>query len=148
MSFFTSEYECKLDEKGRLTLPARIKANLPPVSGSELVVRLGFEPCLVLYPLVEFKKIFNKIAGLSEFNAEYRKLQRNFFRGNAQVELDKTGRINLPKHMLEYAALQKEVILVGLGNRMELWNPQRYQEYLISDPSELSGLAEDYLVEN
>lgn len=145
MSFFTSEYECKLDAKGRLVLPARIKANLPESSPNELVLRRGFEPCLVLYPMLEYKKIFSRIASLNEFNEEYRALQRNFFRGNAEVELDNTGRFLIPKNMLSYAGLDKEVIVVGMGNRVEIWNPQKYEDFLISDPSEFSKLAEKFL---
>jgi MraZ protein len=145
MSFFTSEYECKLDAKGRLVLPARIKANLPESSPNELVLRRGFEPCLVLYPMLEYKKIFSRIASLNEFNEEYRALQRNFFRGNAEVELDNTGRFLIPKNMLSYAGLDKEVIVVGMGNRVEIWSPQKYEDFLISDPSEFSKLAEKFL---
>lgn len=145
MSFFTSEYECKLDAKGRLVLPSKIKGNLPEASGNELVLRKGFEPCLILYPMVEFKKIYSKISGLNEFNEEYRKLQRNFFRGNATVELDGTGRFLIPKLMINYAELQKEAIVVGMGNRIEIWNPEQYDKYLINDPGEFSALAQKYL---
>lgn len=147
MAFFTSEYECKLDAKGRLVLPAKIKSNLPETSGGELVVRRGFEPCLVVYPFTEYKKIYAKVASLNEFNEEYRKLQRNFFRGNTQVELDNNGRFLIPKTMLRYAGLDKEVIVVGMGNRIEIWNPDTYEEYLIQDQSEFSKLAEKYLTE-
>ncbi|MTI32866.1 division/cell wall cluster transcriptional repressor MraZ [Xanthovirga aplysinae] len=147
MSFFTSEYDCKLDAKGRLTLPARIKMGLPEVSNGEIVIRRGFEPCLVLYPLVEYKKIYAKIAGLNEFNEEYRHLQRNFFRGNAVAELDKVGRLLLPRSMMNYASLDREVTVVGLGNRVEVWSPEQYEKYLIQDPSELSALAQKYLDE-
>lgn len=147
MSFFTSEYSCKLDAKGRLVLPAKIKGNLPESSGNELVLRRGFEPCLTLYPMVEFKKIFSKISGLNEFNEEYRLLQRNFFRGNSTVELDGTGRFLIPKTMLTYASLEKEAIVVGMGNRVEIWNPELYEQYLISDPGEFSQLAQKYLDE-
>lgn len=147
MAFFTSEYECKLDAKGRLVLPAKIKASLPETSGGELVVRRGFEPCLVVYPFTEYKKIYAKIASLNEFNEEYRKLQRNFFRGNTQVELDNNGRFLIPKTMLRYANLDKEVIVVGMGNRIEIWDPVTYEEYLIQDPGEFSKLAEKYLSE-
>ncbi len=145
MSFFTSEYECKLDAKGRLVLPSKIKGNLPETSGNELVLRRGFEPCLILYPMVEFKKIYSKISGLNEFNEEYRKLQRNFFRGNATVELDGTGRFLIPKLMISYAQLQKEAIVVGMGNRIEIWSPELYDKYLINDPGEFSALAQKYL---
>jgi MraZ protein len=147
MTFFTSEYESKIDAKGRLVLPARIKSQLPDEAGSELVVRRGFEPCLILYPMVEFKKVFSKISGLSEFNEEYRKLQRNFFSGTATVELDATGRFLLPKNMMTYAQLDKDATLVGMGNKVEIWNPTIYEKHLIKEPSELSKLAEKYLNE-
>ena len=123
MSFFTSEYDCKLDAKGRLALPSKVRAALPDNASEELVMRRGFEPCLVLYPMLEYKKIYSRVRSLSEFNEDYRKFQRSFFRGNVDVELDGVGRINIPKRMMEFASLEKEVILVGLGNRIEIWNP-------------------------
>ena len=148
MAFFTSEFSCKLDAKGRLVLPSRMKANLPEATSNELFIREGFEPCLELYPLVEYKKIYSKIAGLNEFNAEFRKLQRNFFRGSATVELDSAGRLLIPKSMLQYGKLDKEVVVVGMGNRMEIWNPEDYEKFLINDPQELSELAEKHLTGN
>jgi len=146
MTFFTSEFECKLDAKGRLVLPSRIKAQLPDGS-EELVIRKGFEPCLILYPVVEFKKVFSKISGLNEFNEEYRKLQRNFLSGVVTVELDNNGRFLIPKNMLSYAQLEKEAVLVGTGNKVEVWNPTVYEKYQITDPGELSKLAGKYLNE-
>ena len=148
MAFFTSEYTGKLDAKGRLVLPAKMKGNLPESASSELFMREGFEPCLELYPSIEYKKIFSKIAGLNEFNAEYRKLQRNFFRGSTTVELDTAGRLLIPKSMLQYANLDKEIVVVGMGNRMEIWNPEEYEKFLIKDPQELSELAEKHLTDH
>src|SRR5450432_2198387 len=147
MTFFTSEYECKLDAKGRLVLPARIKAQLPEGESEELVIRRGFEPCLIVYPMVEFKKIFSKISGLNEFNEEYRKLQRNFLSGVITVELDSNGRFLIPKNMLSYAQIDKDAMLIGLGSKVEIWNPSLYSKHLISDPGELSKLAEKHLKE-
>ena len=147
MTFFTSEYECKLDAKGRLVLPARIKSQLPEGDSQELVIRRGFEPCLIMYPMVEFKKVFSKISGLNEFNEEYRKLQRNFLAGVVTVELDSNGRFLIPKAMLTYAQIDKEAMLVGTGNKVEIWNPSTYEKHLIQDPGELSKLAEKYLNE-
>lgn len=145
MAFFTSEYDCKLDAKGRLVLPARIKSGLPESSGNELVIGLGFEKCLVVYPLQEFKKIYSKVAGLSEFNPEYRRLQRNFFRGNTVVELDNSGRFLIPKPMLAYAQLEKSVTVIGMGNKVELWNPELYQEQLYTDQNEFSDNVQRFL---
>lgn len=147
MTFFTSEYESKLDAKGRLVLPARVKAQLPEGDSQELVIRRGFEPCLIVYPMVEFKKVFSKISGLSEFNEEYRKLQRNFLSGVVTVELDGNGRFLIPKNMLTYAQIDKEAMLVGTGSKVEIWNPSVYEKHQIHDPGELSKLAEKYLNE-
>jgi len=145
MTFFTSEYECKLDAKGRLVLPARIKNGLPETSGNELVVGLGFEKCLIVYPILEFKKLYAKVAGLSEFNPGYRKLQRNFFRGNTVVELDNSGRFLITKQMLNYAQLEKQVVIVGMGNKVELWNPELYKEQLYDNQNEFSDHVQKYL---
>lgn len=145
MPFFTSEYECKLDAKGRLVLPAKIKSSLPEATENEIVISRGFEPCLVLYPLVEYKKIFSKVAGLSEFNEEFRLLQRNFFRGISTVELDNNGRFLIPKPMLKYSQIERHAIVVGMGNRVEIWNPDSYEEYLIKDQTKFSELAQKYL---
>jgi MraZ protein len=147
MTFFTSEFECKLDAKGRLVLPSRIKAQLPEDGGQELVIRKGFEPCLILYPMVEFKKVFSKISGLSEFNEEYRILQRSFLSGVVTVELDSNGRLLIPKNMLAYAQLDKEALLVGTGSKVEVWNPAVFEKNQIKDPGELSKLAGKYLGE-
>ena len=147
MTFFTSEYECKLDAKGRLVLPSRIKAQLPEEGNQELVVRKGFEPCLIIYPMVEFKKVFSKISALNEFQQENRALQRNFLSGVVTVELDGNGRMLIPRHLLGYAQVDKDAILVGTGSKVEMWNPSVYEKHLISDPGELSKLAEKHLNE-
>lgn len=147
MTFFTSEYECKLDAKGRLVLPSRIKAQLPSEGGNELAIRRGFEQCLIIYPMVEFQKVFSKISSLNEFNEEYRKLQRNFLSGVMTVELDNNGRLLIPRNMLTYAQIEKDALLVGTGNKVEVWNPAIYEKHLIQDPGELSKLAQKYLNE-
>lgn len=147
MAFFTSEYECKLDTKGRLTLPAKIKANLPEVSTTELVLRKGFESNLILYPMLEYKKLHHKISALSEFNPEQRKLKRIFFRSIAQVEMDNAGRILIPKNMLAHAKMDKEAIVVGMGNYIEIWDPNKFDESLGDSPNEFSDLAQKFLDE-
>jgi len=134
-----------MDAKGRLVLPARIKANLPEASENSIVITRGFEPCLVVYPMNEWKKVFSKVSGLNEFNEEYRNFQRNFFRGNSEVELDNNGRFLIPKPLLRHAQIDKDVIVVGLGNRIELWNPDLYEKFLIKDQQEFAKLAEKYL---
>ncbi|MCA6073932.1 division/cell wall cluster transcriptional repressor MraZ [Fulvivirga sedimenti] len=147
MTFLASTYDCKIDAKGRLVLPSKIKTNFPEDTGNEVVLRMAFEPCLILYPMVEFRKTYQKIAGLNEFNKEHRALQRNFFSSVQTVEIDSAGRILIPKQMLQYAGLEKDAMVVGTGLRVEIWNPERYNSQSIEDPDELSKLAEKYLLE-
>ena len=147
MSLFTGEFECKIDAKGRLTLPSKMKSKLPEVSGNQLVISRGLEPCLVIYPHVEFRKIYSRVASMNEFNEEYRWLQRNFFRRLEEIELDSAGRILIPKPMLKHAGLEKEAILVGTGNRMELWDANVYNEFIIDNDAEVSKLAQKHLTE-
>lgn len=147
MSLFTGEYECKMDAKGRLALPSKIKSKLPEVSGNQLVLSLGFEPCLVLYTLVEWNKISSQVAAKNQFDEESRHLQRNFFRRSTELELDGAGRLLIQKTMAVYAKLEKEIIIVGMGNRLELWNPDVCQDFIIKDNLEYSKLAQKHLVE-
>jgi len=141
MTFFTYEYEAKLDSKGRLVLPAKIKAQLPEGS-NELVIRRGFEQCLILYPMVEFKRVYSKISGLSEFNPENRKLQRNFFARTPTVARDGNGRFLIEKNMIAYAQLVKDVIVVATGKKVEIWAPAFDEEYKTVDREELTNVAE------
>ncbi len=144
LPLLSGEYECKLDPKGRLVLPAKVKSSLPDESGSLVLVR-GFEPCLVLYPRAAWRVIHDKVMALDEFNEEYRQFQRNFFRGMTEVDLDSIGRFMLPRTMVRYAGFEKEAIIVGLGNRCEIWDPTRYDEYLIKDQPAFSKLAQKFL---
>ena len=145
MAYFSGEYESKMDAKGRMVLPARLKSSLPEASAGQLVINRGFEPCLVLYAEVEWRKISSKVMGLNEFNEEYRTFQRNMFRGVTEVELDNNGRFLIPKSMLKYAQIETDVVVVGMGNRIELWNPAQYDHFLIKDQKEFSKMAEKYL---
>jgi len=147
MAFFTSEHECKLDAKGRLVLPSRLKSVLPEASKKSIIIRKGFEPNLIIYPLHEFQNIYTKINSLNEFSSEQRKLKRNLFSSISQIDLDSNGRFLLPKSMISHTGLEKDVILVGMGNVIELWSPDNYKKYLINDANEFSKLAQKYLDE-
>ena len=115
MAFFTGEHECKLDAKGRLVLPSRLKSVLPEASKKSIIVRKGFESNLILYPITEFQNIYTRINSLNEFSSEQRKLKRNLFSGISQVDFDSNGRFLIPKNMISHCGIEKEVILIGVG---------------------------------
>ncbi len=145
MAIFTGEYECKMDTKGRLLFPAKLRAKLPECSRNEIVLSRGFEPCLTIYSKEEYQKVFEKVSSLNQFNLEHRKLQRNFFRGSLEIELDNMGRFLIPKRMAQYADLEKDTLIVGTGNVLELWNPDKYENYLLNDPEEYAMIAQKFL---
>ena len=130
-----------------LTLPSRLKSVLPAASMKNIIIRKGFEPNLILYPLNEFQNIYSRINSLNEFSSEQRKLKRNLFSSISQVELDSNGRFLLPKSMVLHCNLDKDVILVGMGNIIELWSAKKYGKFLIDDSHEFSKLAQKYLDE-
>lgn len=142
---FNSQYDSKLDPKGRLVLPAKIKAAIPEANGSSLMLRMAEDKCLALYPMVEYKKLEGQIKSLNINNPEQRMLQRSFFNSIVEVELDAAGRLLIPRIYQTYANLDKDVVVVGMGSRIELWNPDQYLKNIIVDPADLSGLMEKYL---
>lgn len=142
---FSGEGESKLDAKGRLVLPTRFKKALPEGQPNKLVLIRGIEKCLVVYPEAVWDNIFKKLEKLTEFNEAHRKLQRNIFRGFTEFELDNLGRFTIPKTMQQYAELDGTVLVVGLVNRLEIWNPQLYEEALAADSAQMSEMAERIL---
>lgn len=142
---FNSKYEVKLDPKGRLVLPSKIKGAIPEANGTTLMLRMAEDKCLALYPMVEYKKLESQIKSLNINNPEQRMLQRSFFNSIVEVDLDSTGRLLIPKLYQTYASLEKDVVVVGMGPRIELWNPDTYLKYIIADPADVSSLMEKYL---
>ncbi|WP_026967967.1 division/cell wall cluster transcriptional repressor MraZ [Algoriphagus terrigena] len=142
---FNSQYEVKLDPKGRLVLPSKIKGAIPEANGTTLMLRMAEDKCLALYPMVEYKKLESQIKSLNINNPEQRMLQRSFFNSIVEVDLDSTGRLLIPKLYQTYASLEKDVVVVGMGTRIELWNPDTYLKNIIVDPADLSSLMEKYL---
>lgn len=145
MAIFNGEYACNMDAKGRILLPARIKARMPESSRHEIVLGRGMEPCLIIYTKESYNEEFQRINALDRFNREHRKLQRNFFRGSEDIELDNQGRFRIPQRMAQYAHLRKEVLIVGAGTVLEIWNSELYDEYILDDPDDYSDMAQKHL---
>lgn len=145
MASFTGEFECKLDVKGRLVLPSKMKALIPESLGQEMMLRKGLEPCLELIPMAEVKKDHNKLASLDDTDDDVRFFKRSFFRRESPVDLDATGRFVISKIMLRHAQLEKEAIVIGIGTKIEIWNPDRYDEFMSKEEKRYSDLNKKFL---
>lgn len=121
---FKGEYNHTVDAKGRLIVPAKYREAL----GDTFVVTKGLDGCLFVYPNEEWENIEEKFHETPLTTKDARKFSRFFFAGAADCELDKQGRILIPSNLREFAGLQKEVVLVGVLNRIEIWSKERWED--------------------
>ena len=119
---FMSEYNHTVDAKGRLIVPSKFREQL----GDEFVVTKGMDGCLFVYANDDWNAFEQKLTSLPLINKEARKFARFFLAGAAQVEVDKQGRILLPANLREFASLEKDVVLVGVGSRIEIWSRENW----------------------
>ncbi len=120
---FMSMYNHTVDAKGRLIIPSKFRETL----GEEFVVSKGMDGCLFVYANDDWKAFEQKLTSLPLINKEARQFARFFLAGAAQVEVDKQGRILLPAHLREFAGLDKDVVLVGVGSRIEIWSQEKWE---------------------
>ena len=139
---FFGEYECKLDEKGRLRLPSAILNQLGENNSREFVANRGFERCLYLFPKDVWTVKLNEVQGLNEYLPEVRQFKRYFYRGATEFTPDKADRILLPKILLDYAGIDKTLIITAVGEYLEVWNADAYRELINTEPEDISALAQ------
>lgn len=146
MSYLSGEFECKLDAKGRMVLPALLKRQLAEVERDGLVINRGFEKHLVLYTKSEWEKITRKLMKLNTYKAKNRQFIRTFTRGFTEIALDSANRLNLPKPLLEYAGITSEIVLLGQFDKIEVWSKEAYDAlWQNEEGADFAALAEDVM---
>jgi MraZ protein len=145
MQQLLGEYECKIDPKGRLRLPTDLVNQLGEGQSHSFVVNRGFEKCLMLYPEPVWERITNEINQLNLYNKKNRDFVRYFYRGAQKLEMDSADRILVTKRLLEYAGIDKDVILSAYNDRIEMWAKDQYDALMDEEPDDFSDLAEDVL---
>jgi len=146
MTGFIGEYEATLDAKGRFLLPAGFKKQLPDNGVEPFVLNRGFEKCLSLYTSKAWKPIFSELSKLTDFDPKARQFKRFFLNGATQIEPDGSGRILLPKNLMEYAGLDKDIVLVSAIEKIEIWDKIKYQEFFETfSPEAFSDLAKEVM---
>jgi MraZ protein len=145
MESLTGEFKTTLDDKGRISLPARLRNAL---EGRSVYLTRGMDDCLWLYPSDEWKVLVNTImSATSQFSASSRNIRRRIIGPSQEVEIDKAGRIPVPASLREFAGRFKECVVLGQYESIEIWAEDHYREYLkaheaefISDSEELSDI--------
>ena len=137
------EFECKIDAKGRMRVPAQLLKQLGDGGTHTFVVNRGLEKNLMLYPKKVWDQMIAKVSSLNQFDRNNRKFIRYMYRGAQHLELDSSDRILMKKQLLEFAGIEKEVILFAQGDQIEIWSKTEYLNDMMMEPNEdMVSLAE------
>ena len=139
------EYDLKLDAKGRLVLPSGLKRQLEgELSKGFVINRDVFKPCLVLYPMVEWERTQVTMRQLNRFVEKNLEFIRRFMNGATPVDLDGNGRLLLPKTLMDHAGIRREVKLLGMIDRVEVWSREGHAR-MMREKVDLTALSEDVM---
>ncbi|MEX1140127.1 MAG: division/cell wall cluster transcriptional repressor MraZ [Bacteroidota bacterium] len=148
MSSFKGRYSYSVDNKGRIALPAKLRKSVSPAANDTFIITRGFEQCLFLYPQDEWNKLEDSIRNLSPSNPQHRFLVRTLLQWSSDCQLDSQARISVPQDLLKFAGIENEVLVLGVLERIEIWNPRVYEEYMNNQPATYETVAEAVLKSN
>ncbi len=135
---FTGEYQHTLDGKGRVIIPSKLRDGL----GDRFVITRGLDQCLFVYPNSEWVRLEQKLKQLPFTKSDSRAFTRLFFSGAMELEADKQGRVLIPNNLREYAGIEKEVMFIGVSNRVEVWSEDAWKGYFDQANENYEELAE------
>jgi MraZ protein len=139
-------YECKVDAKGRVLLPAPLKKQLAPSLQNGFVLKRSvFQPCLELYPMAEWDLMMSKINKLNRFVKKNNDFIRRFTAGVKMVEIDALGRLLVPKDLVSFAKISKEIVFSSAVNIIEIWDKDLYEKSINGEDVDFADLAEEVM---
>ena len=146
MNSFIGTYECKADAKGRLMIPAVLKKQLAAALQDGFVLkRAVFQPCLELYPMSEWNSMMQKVNKLNRFKKKNNDFIRRFTAGVKIVEVDSAGRLLIPKDLISFSGITKQVVLASAVNIIEVWDKDKYEQAIDDAASDFADLAEEVM---
>ena len=146
MQHLIGTYECKADAKGRIMMPIALKKQLATAMAEGFVLkRAVFNTCLELYPLKEWEQLMEKVNGLNRFNKKNNDFIRRFTAGVKTVEMDASGRLLIPKDLVNYARISKDVVVSSTVNILEIWDKSLYESAIDEAALDFGALAEEVM---
>jgi MraZ protein len=136
---FLGDHQHTLDAKGRVSLPAKFRAEMP----GKLVVAKGLDSCLYVYPAEEYTRFVTELVAREDFDPRVRQVRRFFTTGAVEIELDSAGRVSLPANLRAFANLTKDVAVTGNGNRIEIWDAAAWSLYNGETAGSIEDLAQE-----
>ncbi|NUN69927.1 MAG: division/cell wall cluster transcriptional repressor MraZ [Bacteroidetes bacterium] len=148
VSSFKGSFKYTVDSKGRINIPAKMRKNLSPDANESFVITRGFENCIFVYPNDEWAKREAELSKLQQTNRDDRLFTRLLLQYATDVELDGQHRIVLTKELMEYAKISGDVLILGVFDRIEVWNPDEYAKYLEAQSKDYVTVAEAVFEKN
>ena len=145
MSSFKGSYAYSIDGKGRMNIPARLRKYVSPDANQTFVITRGYEQCLFVYPLDEWSKLEESIRQLSTTNPQHRYFTRTLLENAIESVLDGQSRITIPRELIHLAGIENDVLILGVLERIEIWNPNTYREYQKKQPESYENIAQTVL---
>ena len=146
MNYLIGTYECKVDVKGRILIPSAFKKQLSPVINKGFVLkRAVFQSCLELYPIAQWEELISKINSLNRFKKKNNDFIRRFTAGVKFIELDGNGRLLIPKDLIEFSHIKREIVLSSSVNIIEIWDKQGYENAIVDSRDGFAQLAEEVM---
>lgn len=145
MTNIIGTYECKIDAKGRLMVPAPLKKQLPSLESGFVLKRSVFDKCVELWPKSEWDLMMLKINGLNRFVKKNNDFIRKFMAGVKMVEIDDAGRLLITKDLIDFAGISKDLVLTSKVNIIEIWDKDLYEQSISGDDMDFSNLAEEVM---
>jgi len=138
-------FECKVDTKGRLMLPSPLKKQLQAVLSDGLVLKRSlFQNCIEMHPMNEWEEMMKKINSINRFKKKNNDFIRKFMAGVKMVEVDANARLLIPRELVQFAGIKKQVVLTSNVNMVEIWDKQRYEE-AVEQVDDFAELAEEVM---
>lgn len=141
---FMGEYHHSIDDKGRLIIPSKFRTEL----GDKFVITRGIENCLFAYPMERWEIIVHKLESLPFTKKDARNFTRFFLSGATVAEFDKQGRINITSPLINYASIEKDCVIIGTGDRLEIWSKEAWENFFNSASINMSDIAENLFNES
>lgn len=149
MKHFIGTYECKIDDKGRVKLPSSLAKQMESFADQPFVVKRSvFQNCLEVYPMQPWEALMQKVNKLNRFIKKNADFIRMFTAGVKTVELDTAGRLQISKDLIQFAGLEKEIVITSAGELFEIWNKDAYENVITTNALDFASLAEDVMGAN
>ena len=144
---FYGEHEHTIDKKGRLIIPSKFREAFKEYDIQKFYITRGLDKCLFLFTENEWKSQESKFRSMPFTKSESRKFNRLYFAGAAQIECDKQGRILMPKYLKDFADIKKDVVIIGVSSRIEIWSKDIWQSYYKSSKESFEDIAEKLMTQ-